>query len=121
MTAPGLVLFAIALQAVRAPIAPGEAIVTFAGTVAISVAIGLATGFVATRIMALVDDHLVELTITVVLAYGSYIARGPGPPVRGDRDRDRRDRARQPRPRGDDVGDRYRIRSTRSGSSSPTC
>ena len=45
----------------------------FAGTVAISVAIGLATGFLAARIIGRVDDHLVELTITVVLAYGSYM------------------------------------------------
>src|SRR6185369_7296936 len=43
----GLVLFAIALQVVVAPIGPGEAVVTFVGTVAISVAIGLATGFLA--------------------------------------------------------------------------
>ncbi len=69
----GLVLFAIALQAVYTPIGPGEAVATFAGTVAISVAIGLATGFLAARAMALVDDHLVELTLSVVLAYGSYI------------------------------------------------
>ncbi len=69
----GLVLFAIALQAVRAPIGPVDAVVTFAGVVAISVAIGLVTGYVATRAMALVDDHLIELTISVVLAYGSYI------------------------------------------------
>jgi Na+:H+ antiporter len=69
----GLVLFAIALQAVTTPIGPGEAVVVFAGTVAISVAIGLATGYLATRIIGLVDDHLVELTITVVLAYGSYM------------------------------------------------
>ena len=69
----GLVLFAIALTAVRAPIGPGEAAITFAGVVAVSIAIGLVSGFVATRVMALVDDHLVELTISVVLAYGSYI------------------------------------------------
>jgi monovalent cation:H+ antiporter, CPA1 family len=69
----GLVLFAIALQAVYAPIGPGEAVLTFAGTVAISIAIGLATGVLAARIIGIVDDHLVELTISVVLAYGSYI------------------------------------------------
>ncbi len=69
----GLVLFAIALQVVVAPIGPGEAVVTFVGTVAISVAIGLATGFLAARIIGLVDDHLIELTISVVLAYGSYM------------------------------------------------
>jgi CPA1 family monovalent cation:H+ antiporter len=69
----GLVLFAIALQLVAAPIGPGEAVVLFVGTVALSVAIGLATGFLAARIIGSVGDHLVELTISVVLAYGSYM------------------------------------------------
>ena len=68
-------LFAIALQVVAAPIGPMEAIITFKpGTVAISVAIGLGTGFLAARVMGLVDDHSWESTsITVVLAYGSYM------------------------------------------------
>ena len=69
----GLVLFAIAVSAVHAPIGPAEAVVAFAGTVGISLAIGLVTGYLATRVIGLVDDHLVELTISVVLAYGSYI------------------------------------------------
>ena len=69
----GLVLFAIALQFVVAPIGPAEAVLAFAGIVAISVVIGLAAGFLASRIIGHVDDHLVELTITVVLAYGSYL------------------------------------------------
>ena len=68
----GLVLFAIALGAVAQPIGPAEAIVTFAGVVAISVVIGLVAGAVASFVIGLVHDHLVELTITVVLAYGSY-------------------------------------------------
>ena len=68
-----LVLFAIALSAVAAPIGPGEAVVTFAGTVVISLAIGLVTGYLAAFVIGLVDDHLIELTISVVLAYGSYI------------------------------------------------
>lgn len=69
----GLVLFAIALQVVAAPVSPGEAIVAFVGTVSISVAIGLVAGFLAARIIDSLDDHLVELTISVVLAYGSYM------------------------------------------------
>jgi len=68
----GLVLFAIALQAVAAPIGPADAVLTFAGTVAISIAIGIVTGYAATLVIGIVDDHLVELTTTVVLAYGSY-------------------------------------------------
>ena len=69
----GLVLFAIALQVVHTPIGPGEAVLTFAGTVVISAAIGLGTGWLASRAMRLTADHLVELTISVVLAYGSYL------------------------------------------------
>jgi CPA1 family monovalent cation:H+ antiporter len=69
----GLVLFAIAVQAVTAPIGPGEAVLTFAATVAISIAIGLVTGYVAALVMGMLDDHLIELTISVVLAYGSYL------------------------------------------------
>ncbi len=57
----GLVLFAIALQAIAAPIGPADAVVTFAGTVAISVAIGIVTGYAATLVIGIVDDHLVEL------------------------------------------------------------
>jgi CPA1 family monovalent cation:H+ antiporter len=69
----GLVLFAIAVGAIHAPIGPGVAVVTFVATVALSVAIGLVTGFLAGRLIGLVDDHLVELTISVILAYGSYV------------------------------------------------
>jgi CPA1 family monovalent cation:H+ antiporter len=72
----GLVLFAIAVQAVYSPISPGEAVVTFVGTGVISLAIGLATGYIASRVMGLVHDHLIELTISVVLAYGSYLLAG---------------------------------------------
>ena len=41
--------------------------------VVVSTVIGLAGGFIAARLMSLVDDHLIELTISVVLAYGSYL------------------------------------------------
>jgi CPA1 family monovalent cation:H+ antiporter len=69
----GLVLFAIAVGAVYAPITPLDAIVTFSGTIALSVLIGAVTGFAAARIIGAIGDHLVQLTITVVLAYGSYL------------------------------------------------
>jgi CPA1 family monovalent cation:H+ antiporter len=40
----------------------------------ISIVIGLATGYAAAWVVRFVaDDHLIELTITVVLAYGSYV------------------------------------------------
>jgi CPA1 family monovalent cation:H+ antiporter len=69
----GLVLFAIAVGVVSAPITPAAAVLTFAGTVVLSGAIGLVTGYAAARIIGRVHDHLIELTITVVLAYGSYM------------------------------------------------
>jgi CPA1 family monovalent cation:H+ antiporter len=69
----GLVVFAIAIGALSAPVSPLEALVGFAAAVGVSTAIGLAAGFVAARVMAIVDDHLIELTISVVLAYGTYL------------------------------------------------
>lgn len=69
----GLVLFAIAVRVVSEPIGPIDAVVSFIGAVAISAAIGLVTGVVAARLIAGVSDHLIELTISVVLAYGSYL------------------------------------------------
>ena len=69
----GLVLFAIAVSAVYAPVSPMQAVLTFVGTVAISVVIGLVTGSVAAKVIGSVGDHLIELTITVVLAYGAYL------------------------------------------------
>ena len=69
----GLVIFAIALQALAQPVGPAEAVVTFVATISGSAVIGLGTGFLAARLMSLVDDHLVELTISLVLAYGTYL------------------------------------------------
>ncbi|GAC1397255.1 MAG: hypothetical protein NVSMB65_16240 [Chloroflexota bacterium] len=36
-------------------------------------AVGLAMGYLGSRITALVDDHLVEMTLSTALAYGSYV------------------------------------------------
>ena len=69
----GLVLFAIAVQAIVVPASPLDATFGFIGTVALSVAIGLVSGWLATRLISRIDDHLLELTISVVLAYGSYL------------------------------------------------
>ena len=118
----GLVLFAIAVSAVYAPVSPIEAVTSFVGTVVISVVIGLATGYAAAWVVRFVaDDHLIELTITVVLAYGSYvladqvglsgvIATVTAGIVLGNVGHAARARRR-----------RQRLRSTPSGSSSPTC
>ena len=69
----GLVLFAIALRVVTEPVGPADAILSFAGAVLISGAIGAAAGLLAARLVAGVQDHLIELTISVALAYGTYL------------------------------------------------
>jgi CPA1 family monovalent cation:H+ antiporter len=69
----GLVLFAIAVRAVTQPVAPADAVLSFVAAVAISAGIGLVAGSLAARLIAGVGDHLIELTISVVLAYGSYL------------------------------------------------
>ena len=69
----GLVLFAIAVRAVAEPAGPVDAILSFIWAVSISAIIGLAAGLLAARLVAGVRDHLVELTISVVLAYGTYL------------------------------------------------
>jgi len=47
------VLFAIAVGAVYAPVSPIQAVASFVGIVVVSVAIGLATGFAAAKVIGL--------------------------------------------------------------------
>jgi CPA1 family monovalent cation:H+ antiporter len=42
--------------------------------VAISAALGAVAGFAASRILPSVGDHLIEISLSVVLAYGTYLA-----------------------------------------------
>ncbi len=69
-----IVVFAIALRAVEGPIGIADAAGSFVLTIVISVAIGAGAGFVASRIVARVDDHLIETSLSVLLAYGTYVA-----------------------------------------------
>src|SRR5260221_3052633 len=68
-----IVVFFIALNALGGTVTPADALVSFATTVLVSAAIGGLAGFAASQVIARVDDHLVELTISVVLAYGTYL------------------------------------------------
>ncbi len=40
----------------------------------LSAALGAAAGFAASRILPSVGDHLIEISLSVVLAYGTYLA-----------------------------------------------
>ena len=51
----------------------GDALTHFGVEVAVGVSAGGAIGFVAHRLMGALDDHLVEITLSLVTAYGSYL------------------------------------------------
>jgi len=68
-----IVVFAIASRMVTGSVGVDEAVTSFALTVAISMLIGGVAGFVASRVLARVDDHLLETTISLLVAYGTYI------------------------------------------------
>jgi Na+:H+ antiporter len=68
-----LVIFAIAVRAVTSDVTVGDAVVQFVGTVALSLVIGGVIGMVASLMIASVDDHLLELTVSLAAAYGAYL------------------------------------------------
>ena len=68
-----LVVFVIGLRIVAADVTLADAVWLFASTLVISLIIGVIIGFLASRIVATVDDHLIELTVSLVTAYGSYL------------------------------------------------
>ena len=68
-----LVVFTVAVQAVLGPVTEFDVVVSVVTIIVVSTAIGLAAGWVASRLIAAVDDHLVELTLSVAAAYGTYL------------------------------------------------
>jgi CPA1 family monovalent cation:H+ antiporter len=69
----GVLLFTIAVGALNGGIDPMAELPVFVVTIVASLALGAATGFVASRLTALADDYLLELTLTGLLAYGTYL------------------------------------------------
>ena len=68
----GLVLFALALRAAESDLSIGEALGIALLTVLVSVAVGVAGGYVAARLIRLTDEAAIQLTGSIVLAYGTY-------------------------------------------------
>jgi CPA1 family monovalent cation:H+ antiporter len=68
-----LVVFAIAVRAVTTDVTVGDAVFSFVGTIVLSLVIGGAIGVVASWMIASVDDHLLELTVSLAAAYGAYL------------------------------------------------
>lgn len=69
----GVLLFTIAVGALHESVDVPAEVVTLAVVIVASLILGAACGFLASRIAALTDDYLVELTLTGVLAYGTYL------------------------------------------------
>jgi len=68
-----VVVFTIAIGAISQGVTPMEAVATFAATVAVSGVIGLGLGVLAARVMNMTEEQAIELTISLVLAYGTYL------------------------------------------------
>jgi CPA1 family monovalent cation:H+ antiporter len=68
-----VVVFSIAVAAATGHVGPFDAVAWFASTMVVSAGLGLVAGVVATRVMVFAEDHLIELAISVVLAYGTYL------------------------------------------------
>jgi CPA1 family monovalent cation:H+ antiporter len=69
----GIVIFAIAVAFVSRPVGPVEIGFTFVSVAVISTVMGAVAGYVASRILPSVGDHLIEISLSVVLAYGTYL------------------------------------------------
>jgi len=69
----GVVIFAIGLKAINSSVSAGDLLAGLLfGTLA-SAAIGIVIGFLISRVLARIGDHLIELTLSLVAAYGSYL------------------------------------------------
>ncbi len=69
----GIVIFAIALAATSGSSSVLDGVVRFVVVVVGSGLLGAAAGFIATQLLRVTQDHLVELAISLVLAYGAYL------------------------------------------------
>ena len=68
-----LVLFTAAVAAISGGASVAETAQDVVIAVVGSVGIGLVAGWLATRLLALIDDHAIELTISIAAAYGTYL------------------------------------------------
>lgn len=69
-----IVLFGIVLTIVLAgTFSAASSLVDFVRLVLGGIGLGLGLGYLAARVLARIDDYLIEITLTVVLAWGSYL------------------------------------------------
>ena len=51
----------------------GRSIFEFLRVALGGVAVGVAIGIVGDRVFSMIDDHLIEVTVSTIIAYGSYV------------------------------------------------
>jgi CPA1 family monovalent cation:H+ antiporter len=69
-----IVIFNLVLAvALTGQFKPAEGVVEFVRVSAGGVAVGLVLGWLVARLIARIDDYLIETTLTTVLAFGSYL------------------------------------------------
>jgi CPA1 family monovalent cation:H+ antiporter len=68
-----LVLFSAAVAAISGGGSVSDVAVTIGVAVVTSVGIGIGAGWLASRLMALIEDLAIELTISIAAAYGTYL------------------------------------------------
>ena len=68
-----LVLFSATVAAISGGGSVSETAEAIVVAVVTSIGIGLAAGWLASRLMALIDDLAIELTISIAAAYGTYV------------------------------------------------
>jgi CPA1 family monovalent cation:H+ antiporter len=69
-----LALLITLAMAVEGRFSPGPAVGTFVVSVVGGVAVGLALGWVGHLLIATIDEHLTEMTVSVAMAYGAFLA-----------------------------------------------
>ncbi|RIH92429.1 Na(+)/H(+) antiporter NhaG [Meiothermus granaticius NBRC 107808] len=70
----GIVLYLIVLQGIAGPpVGLGEGVLEFLKVALGGAAVGFALGYLVHRLLGQINDHLTEVMISVVLAFGSYI------------------------------------------------
>jgi CPA1 family monovalent cation:H+ antiporter len=68
-----LVLFAATVTAISGHASVAETAQEVIVAVVASIGIGLVAGWLASRLIAMVDDHAIELTLSIAAAYGTYL------------------------------------------------
>jgi CPA1 family monovalent cation:H+ antiporter len=69
-----LALLSTLVMAVEGEFSLGPAVGTFVLSVVGGVAVGLGLGWIGHRLIATIDEHLTEMTISVAMAYGAFLA-----------------------------------------------